>query len=105
MAVLLARGQITIAAIKDGADGLDGTDGISILIERPLVFDTDDTGKVPTSVLQSKKAVVRVMQGGANVSGLVKKLTIDNAAYCSASALAGIGKDIQVQHQLDNMSW
>lgn len=77
----------------DGADGLDGTDGISILIEHPLVFDTDDTGKVPTSVLQSKKAVVRVMQGGANVSGLVKKLTIDNAAYCSASASVKTDQD------------
>lgn len=70
----------------DGADGADGLDGISILIERPLVFDTDDTGKVPTSVLQSRKAVVRVMQGGENVSGSVKYLTIDNAAYCSAAA-------------------
>lgn len=77
----------------DGADGLDGTDGISILIERPLVFDTDDTGKVPTSVLQSKKAVVRVMQGGANVSDLVKNLTIDNAAYCSASASVKTDQD------------
>lgn len=106
MAVLLARGQITIAAIKDGADGLDGTDGISILIERPLVFDTDDTGKVPTSVLQSKKAVVRVMQGGANVSGLVKKLTIDNAAYCSASASVKTDQDSgsYIEVQLNSIS-
>lgn len=106
MAVLLARGQITIAAIKDGADGLDGTDGISILIERPLVFDTDDTGKVPASVLQSKKAVVRVMQGGANVSGLVKKLTIDNAAYCSASASVKTDQDSgsYIEVQLNSIS-
>ena len=106
MAVLFARGQITIAAIKDGADGLDGTDGISILIERPLVFDTDDTGKVPASVLQSKKAVVRVMQGGANVSGLVKKLTIDNAAYCSASASVKTDQDSgsYIEVQLNSIS-
>lgn len=90
----------------DGADGLDGTDGISILIERPLVFDTDDTGKVPTSVLQSKKAVVRVMQGGVNVSGLVKKLTIDNAAYCSASASAKTDQDSgsYIEVQLNSIS-
>lgn len=90
----------------DGADGLDGTDGISILIERPLVFDTDDTGKVPTSVLQSKKAVVRVMQGGANVSGLVKKLTIDNAAYCSASASVKTDQDSgsYIEVQLNSIS-
>lgn len=76
-----------------GEDGAKGTDGISILIERPLVFDTDDTGRVPSSVLQSKKAVVRVMQGGTNMSGLVKNLTIDNAAYCSASASVKIDPD------------
>ena len=66
MAVLLARGQITIAAIKDGAqgpqgekgpqgdkgaDGTDGEDAISILVEdAPLVFDTDDNGIVPVSI-------------------------------------------------------
>lgn len=90
----------------DGADGLDGTDGISILIERPLVFDTDDTGKVPTSVLQSKKAVVRVMQGGANVSDLVKNLTIVNAAYCSASASVKTDQDSgsYIEVQLDSIS-
>lgn len=90
----------------DGADGLDGTDGISILIERPLVFDTDDTGKVPTSVLQSKKAVVRVMQGGTNMSGLVKNLTIDNATYCSASASVKIAPDSgsYIEVQLNSIS-
>lgn len=90
----------------DGADGLDGTDGISILIERPLVFDTDDTGKVPTSVLQSKKAVVRVMQGGANMSDLVKNLTIDNAAYCSASASVKTDQDSgsYIEVQLNSIS-
>lgn len=89
-----------------GEDGVDGTDGISILIERPLVFDTDDTGKVPTSVLQSKKAVVRVMQGGANVSGLVKNLTIDNAAYCSASASVKADQDSgsYIEVQLNSIS-
>lgn len=91
----------------DGADGLDGTDGISILIERPLVFDTDDTGKVPTSVLQSKKAVVRVMQGGANVSGLVKYLTIDNAVYCSPAASVKTDQDSgnYIEVQLNSISY
>lgn len=90
----------------DGADGLDGTDGISILIERPLVFDTDDTGKVPTSVLQSKKAVVRVMQGGANVSGLVKYLIVDNAVYCSAVASVETDPDLgyHIEVQLNSIS-
>lgn len=82
MAVLLARGQITIAAIKDGApgpqgekgpqgdkgaDGTDGEDAISILVEdAPLVFDTDDNGIVPVSI--SKVAKVKVMKGNLNIS-------------------------------------
>lgn len=77
----------------DGLDGADGTDGISILIEHPLVFSTDNTGKVPTSALQKKKAVVKVMRGGTNVSDLIKYLTIDNAAYCSAAASVKIDPD------------
>lgn len=92
---------------EDGAKGTDGTDGISILIERPLIFDTDDTGKVPTSVLQSRKAVVKVMQGGANVSGLVKNLTIDNAAYCSAAASVKTDQDSDsyIEVQLNSISY
>lgn len=105
MAVLLARGQITIAAIKDGKDGArgpqgetgpqgpQGADGISILIERPLVFDTDDTGIVSSSALQSKKAVVRVMRGGTNVSDLIKYLIVNNAAYCTAVASVKTDQD------------
>lgn len=91
---------------EDGAKGTDGTDGISILIERPLIFDTDDTGKVPTSVLQSRKAVVKVMQGGTNVSGLVKYLTIDNAAYCSAAASVKTNQDSDsyIEVQLNSIS-
>lgn len=70
MATLLARGQITIAAIKDGKDGAKGTDGedaISILVEdAPLIFDTDDNGIVP--VIISKAAKVKVMKGNLNIS-------------------------------------
>lgn len=92
---------------EDGAKGTDGTDGISFLIERPLIFDTDDTGKVPTSVLQSRKAVVKVMQGGTNVSGLVKYLTIDNAAYCSAAASVKTDQDSgsYIEVQLNSISY
>lgn len=67
MATLLARGQITIAAIKDGAKGTDGKDAISILVEdAPLIFDTDDNGIVPVSI--SKAAKVKVMKGNLNIS-------------------------------------
>ena len=90
----------------DGLDGADGTDGISILIERPLVFDTDDTGKVPTSALQSRKAVVRVMQGGTNVSDLIHLLIVDNAVYCSAVASVKTDQDsgYYIEVQLNSIS-
>lgn len=70
MAVLLARGQITIAAIKDGApgpQGKPGKDAVSIIVEdAPLVFDTDDSGIVPVSI--SKVAKVKIMKGNLNIS-------------------------------------
>lgn len=89
-----------------GEDGADGTDGISILIERPLVFDTDDTGRVPSSVLQSRKAVVRVMRGGTNVSDLIKYLIVDNAVYCSAVASVKTDPDLgyHIEVQLNSIS-
>lgn len=89
-----------------GEDGAKGTDGISILIERPLVFDTDDTGRVPSSVLQSRKAVVRVMRGGTNVSDLIKCLIVDNAVYCSAVASVETDPDLgyHIEVQLNSIS-
>lgn len=79
METLLARGQITIAAIKDGADGAqgpqgkpgkDGVDGeaaVSILVEdAPLIFDTNDNGIVPVSI--GKVAKVKVIKGNQNIS-------------------------------------
>lgn len=73
MATLLARGQITIAAIRDGTPGPQGKpgkpgkDAVSIIVEdAPLVFDTDDNGIVSPGT--SKTAKVKVMKGNQNVS-------------------------------------
>lgn len=70
MATLLARGQITIVAIRDGApgpQGKPGKDAVSIIVEdAPLVFDTDDNGIVSPGT--SKTAKVKVMKGNQNVS-------------------------------------
>lgn len=64
MATLLARGQITIAAIKDGKEGADA---VLVLVENaPLVFDTNDDGIIPVGI--SKAAKVKVMKGNRNVS-------------------------------------
>lgn len=91
MATLLARGQITIATIKDGKDGAKGTDGedaISILVEdAPLIFDTDDNGIVPVSI--SKAAKVKVMKGNLNISNRCSNISSrdDLCVNCKCGAI------------------
>ena len=100
MAVLLARGQITIVAIKDGADGAqgpqgkpgkDGVDGeaaVSILVEdAPLIFDTNDNGIVPVSI--GKVAKVKVMKGNQNISNRCSNISSrdDLCVNCKCGAI------------------
>lgn len=105
MAILLARGQITIVAIKDGAPGADGKDALEVTIKNaPLVFDTDDNGVVNSSVVQV--AEIWVTRDGKNVIADIKKPSItdslnftvgsDNAVIrktseCLQIVLKGIG--------------
>lgn len=93
MAVLLARGQITIAAIKDGApgpQGKPGKDAVSIIVEdAPLVFDTDDSGIVPASV--TKTAKVKVMKGNTNVADDCTQLT--SRDDLSSNCMCNVEKD------------
>lgn len=91
MAVLLARGQITIAAIKDGApgpQGKPGKDAVSIIVEdAPLVFDTDDSGIVPVSI--SKVAKVKIMKGNLNISNECSNISSrdDLCVNCKCDAI------------------
>lgn len=100
MEVLLARGQITIAAIKDGADGaqgpqgkpgkdgVDGEDAVSILVEdAPLIFDTNDNGIVPVSI--AKVAKVKVMKGNQNISNRCSNISSmdDLCVNCKCGAI------------------
>lgn len=91
MAVLLARGQITIAAIKDGAQGPQGKpgkDAVSIIVEdAPLVFDTDDSGIVPVSI--SKVAKVKIMKGNLNISNECSNISSrdDLCVNCKCGAI------------------
>lgn len=91
MAVLLARGQITIAAIKDGApgpQGKPGKDAVSIIVEdAPLVFDTDDNGIVPVSI--SKVAKVKIMKGNLNISNECSNINSRNdlCVNCKCGAI------------------
>lgn len=105
MAILLARGQITIVAIKDGAPGADGLDALEVTIKNaPLVFDTDDNGVVNSSAVQV--AEIWVSRDGENVIADIKNPSItdslnftlvsDNAfirktSKCLQVALKGIG--------------
>lgn len=75
MAILLARGQITIVAIKDGAPGADGLDALEVTIKNaPLVFDTDDNGVVSSSVVQIAEIWAR--RDGENVIADIKNPSI-----------------------------
>ena len=105
MAILLARGQITIVAIKDGAPGADGLDALEVTIKNaPLVFDTDDNGVVNSSAVQIAEIWAR--RDGENVIADIKNPSItdslnftigsDNAVIrktseCLQVALKGIG--------------
>lgn len=105
MAILLARGQITIVAIKDGAPGADGKDALEVTIKNaPLVFDTDDNGVVNSSAVQG--AEIWVTRDGKNVIADIKNPSItdslnftvgsDNAVIrktseCLQITLKGIG--------------
>ena len=70
MATLLARGQITIAAIKDGADGKPGKDGVTLFASPDvLTFDTDDNGKATGSqkfIVQFKVAGDSLVASGTS---------------------------------------
>lgn len=105
MAILLARGQITIVAIKDGAPGADGLDALEVTIKNaPLVFDTDDNGVVNSSAVQIAEIWAR--RDGKNVIADIKNPSItdslnftigsDNAVIrktseCLQIVLKGIG--------------
>lgn len=93
MAILLARGQITIVAIKDGAPGADGKDALEVTIKNaPLVFDTDDNGVVNSSVVQV--AEIWVTRDGKNVIADIKKpsITDDSLNFTVGSDNAVIRK-------------
>lgn len=81
MAIILARGQITIVAIKDGAPGADGKDGLDALEvtikNAPLVFDTEDNGVVNSSATQT--AEIWLTRDGKNVIDDIKEPSITNS--------------------------
>ena len=89
MATLLARGQITIAAIKDGKDGAQGKpgkDGITwALTPDILTYDTDDSGKA-INVGTGKATTLRVLRGNEELTNFTIK-GVKNMVNCVASRL------------------
>lgn len=89
MAVLLARGQITIAAIKDGApgpQGKPGKDGITwTLTPDILTYDTDDSGKA-INVGTGNATTLRVLRGNEELKNFTIK-GVKNMVNCVASRL------------------
>lgn len=89
MAVLLARGQITIAAIKDGKDGAQGKpgkDGITwTLTPDILTYDTYDSGKA-INVGTGKATTLRVLRGNEELTNFTIK-GVKNMVNCVASRL------------------
>lgn len=89
MAVLLARGQITIAAIKDGKDGAQGKpgkDGITwTLTPDILTYDTVDSGKA-INVGTGKATTLRVLRGNEELTNFTIK-GVKNMVNCVASRL------------------
>lgn len=89
MATLLARGQITIAAIKDGKDGAQGKpgkDGITwALTPDILTYDTDDSGKA-INVGTGKATTLRVQRGNEELTNFTIK-GVKNMVNCVASRL------------------
>ena len=72
MATLLARGQITIAAIKDGADGKPGKDAVTASFSpAALTFSatTGSNGNATADTTSGNTATITMLEGSSVVTG------------------------------------
>lgn len=69
-----------------GADGAKGEDGVSILIARPIVLDTDDDGIVSDTSRVTAEGRVMVMRGGENVTNECSDVKVSYMLNCTATA-------------------
>lgn len=72
MTTLLARGQITIAAIKDGTDGKPGKDGVSASFSpAALTFSakTGSNGNATADTTSGNTATITMLEGSSVVTG------------------------------------
>ena len=95
MATLLARGQITIVAIKDGAPGADGKDGedaINIVVKGiPVVFNTADDGLVVDSA--TGYASIYVYLKKENISSQVENVAVNSTENCKCEVAYNVARN------------
>ena len=95
MATLLARGQITIVAIKDGAPGADGKDGedaINIVVKGiPVVFNTADDGLVVDGA--TGYASIYVYLKKENISSQVENVAVNSTENCKCEVAYNVARN------------
>lgn len=95
MTTLLARGQITIVAIKDGAPGADGKDGedaINIVVKGiPVVFNTADNGLVVDGA--TGYASIYVYLKKENISSQVKNVAVNSTENCKCDVAYNLARN------------
>ena len=95
MATLLARGQITIVAIKDGAPGADGKDGedaINIVVKGiPVVFNTADNGLVVDGA--TGYASIYVYHKKENISSQVENVAVNSTENCKCEVAYNLAQN------------
>lgn len=95
MATLLARGQITIVAIKDGAPGADGKDGedaINIVVKGiPVVFNTADNGLVVDGA--TGYASIYVYHKKENISSQVENVAVNSTENCECEVAYNLARN------------
>lgn len=95
MTTLLARGQITIVAIKDGAPGADGKDGedaINIVVKGiPVVFNTADNGLVVDGA--TGYASIYVYLKKENISSQVENVAVNSTENCKCDVAYNLARN------------
>lgn len=95
MTTLLARGQITIVAIKDGAPGADGKDGedaINIVVKGiPVVFNTADNGLVVDGA--TGYASIYVYHKKENISSQVENVAVNSTENCKCDVAYNLARN------------
>lgn len=95
MTTLLARGQLTIVAIKDGAPGADGKDGedaINIVVKGiPVVFNTADNGLVVDGA--TGYASIYVYHKKENISSQVENVAVNSTENCKCDVAYNLARN------------